>query len=130
MSSIQYVALGQEAFRCTIVATARDSTRHIELVVMDVAHDSAPLLDGDDGFLANEALVGNLLKFGVSEYAYRHTDDTEQRKAFRRAATRASRAALQLADLADLGWYQMRRGWCSRRTCAAQGRSRSWSRWA
>lgn len=113
MGSIQYVPLGVDGFRCTIVTTARQTTRHIELVVVDVAIDAGPLLDGHDDFGSNSALVGNLLNAGISEFAYRRDDHEEARKSFRKAAVRHARAALQLADYTNLGWYQMRKGWCS-----------------
>lgn len=113
LSSIQYVPVGDGGFRCTIVASVNDESRHIELVVMDVEKDSGPLLDGDPDFQANDALVANLLNFGVSEYAYRRGEHADQRKAFRKAADRHSRAAVQLAEYVILGWYQTRLGWCS-----------------
>ena len=113
MGSIQYIPLGEDGFRCTIVTTAREMTRHIELVLMDVATDTGPLLDGDDDFKTNSALVGNLLNAGISEFAYRSGDHDEARKSFRKAADRYARAAVQLADYTNLGSYQMRKGWCS-----------------
>lgn len=118
MSSIQYVPLGDQGFRCTIVTKENEATSHveaghIELAIKDVASDAEPLLDGDERFMSNSSLVANLLNYGVSEYAKLRVEHAEKRKEFRKAADLHSRAALQLAIYASLDSYQTRRGWCS-----------------
>lgn len=113
MGSIQYVPIGEDSFRCTIVTTAKGESRFVELMVKDVEHAAAPVIEGDDEFRHNDALMGDLLNYGVNEFAYRRGDDEEKRTSFRKAAERYSRDALQLAEYVTLGWYQTRRGWCS-----------------
>lgn len=113
MSSIQYVPLGDVGFRCTIVTTARESQRFIELSVTEVTTDTAPQLVGDDEYQANQALVGNLLNYGSHEHAARQASDEERRTSNAKAAKRFSAAALQIAEYANLGGYKTRKGWCS-----------------
>lgn len=113
MSSIQYVPVGERGFRVTIATNEREIARHIELVVMDVGTDARPFVDGDESLVANEALIGNLLNYGVNEFGYRSVAQADQKRSMKKAASKHSRVAIELAEFVSLGWYRTRHGWCS-----------------
>lgn len=113
MSSFQYVPIGEQGFRTTVVSTSDESQRFIELAVVDSMADSEPLLDGDESLIKNPALIGHLLNAGVNEFALRRESEAELLNALRKAVTLHSRAAVALADYTKSDWHQTRRGWCS-----------------
>ncbi len=113
MSTLQYVPQGEFGFRSTVVSDAGTQPRHLELTIHNMHEDAAPELVGAQEFIANQALVQYLLRFGINEYSARQPRDPELRDSARRSAKKQSRAARYLAEYVSLGSFMTRDGWCS-----------------